>query len=100
MTQGKMEQRLRDLAGILENIEGITTRVTGGKVVIEGELFREEDLSVINRLTEQHRTIVNLSRVSPVLLRIRTGSLAPGIALHSAYNGVLVAVGFLTQTSL
>jgi len=35
-----------------------------------------------------------------VLLRIRTGSLAPGIALHSAYNGVLVAVGFLTQTSL
>ncbi len=34
-----------------------------------------------------------------VLLRIRTESLAPGIALHSTYNGVLVTVAFLTQTT-
>ena len=32
-----------------------------------------------------------------VLIRIRTGSLAPGIALHSSYNGTLVAAVFLTQ---
>jgi membrane protease YdiL (CAAX protease family) len=35
-----------------------------------------------------------------VLLRIGTGSLAPGIALHSAYNGMLVTAAFLTDTSL
>lgn len=34
-----------------------------------------------------------------VLLRIRTESLAPGVALHSTYNGVLVTVAFLTQTT-
>ncbi len=34
-----------------------------------------------------------------VLLRIRTESLAPGIALHSTYNGVLVTVAFLAQTT-
>ena len=34
-----------------------------------------------------------------VFLRMRTGSLAPGIAMHSTYNGVLVAVGFITQGS-
>jgi len=31
-----------------------------------------------------------------VLLRIGTGSLAPGIALHSTYNGTLVTAAFLT----
>lgn len=34
-----------------------------------------------------------------VLIRICTGSLAPGIALHSTYNGVLVTAAFLTQTT-
>ncbi len=43
---------------------------------------------------------VGLIGTFTVLIRMRTGSLAPGIALHSAYNGVLVAVGFFTQTSL
>lgn len=43
---------------------------------------------------------VTLIGTLTILIRIRTGSLAPGIALHSTYNGTLVAVGFLTQTSL
>ena len=34
-----------------------------------------------------------------VMLRLRTGSLAPGITMHSTYNGTLVAAAFLTQTS-
>lgn len=34
-----------------------------------------------------------------VLTRIRTESLAPGIALHSTYNGVLVAAAFFTHTT-
>ena len=33
-----------------------------------------------------------------VLIRIRTGCLAPSIALHSAYNGTLVVVAFLTAS--
>ncbi len=43
---------------------------------------------------------VSLIGTLAVWLRIHTGSLAPGIAMHSTYNGVLVAVGFLTQPSL
>ena len=39
---------------------------------------------------------VTLIGTLTVLLRIRAGNLAPGIALHSTYNGTLVAVGFLT----
>ncbi len=34
-----------------------------------------------------------------VLIRIRTGSLIPGMALHCTYNGVLIIFAFLTQTS-
>ena len=34
-----------------------------------------------------------------VLIRIRTGSLAPGIALHSAYNGTLVCTALLSESS-
>lgn len=34
-----------------------------------------------------------------VLIRIRTGTLAPGIALHSTYNGVLVTAAFFTHTT-
>ena len=34
-----------------------------------------------------------------VYLRIRAGSLAPGMAMHSTYNGTLVVIGFLTPAS-
>lgn len=34
-----------------------------------------------------------------VLIRIRTGSLAPGIVMHSTYNGMLVGAAFLIQPS-
>ena len=34
-----------------------------------------------------------------VLIRIRTGSLAPGIAMHCTYNGVLITSALLTQTT-
>lgn len=40
---------------------------------------------------------VTLIGTLTVLIRIRTGSLAPGIALHSTYNGTLVTAAFLTQ---
>ena len=34
-----------------------------------------------------------------ILIRVRTGSLAPGIAMHCTYNGFLVASAFLTHAS-
>src|SRR3990167_7867489 len=68
---GKTELRLEELSSILKNIEGVKGEVTGGKIVISGEIYREEDLNVINRLTEQHRTVVNLTRVSPFLIQIK-----------------------------
>ncbi len=40
---------------------------------------------------------VTLIGTLTVLIRIRTGSLAPGIAMHSTYNGVLVVSALLTQ---
>ena len=42
---------------------------------------------------------VSLIGALTVLIRIRTGSLAPGIALHSTYNGVLVTAAFLAQST-
>ena len=43
---------------------------------------------------------VTLIGTLTVFLRIRAGSLAPGIAMHSTYNGTLVAAAFLTQPAL
>ncbi len=42
---------------------------------------------------------VTLVGALTVLVRIRTKSLVPGMALHCAYNGVLVSSAFLTQTT-
>jgi membrane protease YdiL (CAAX protease family) len=41
---------------------------------------------------------VSLIGALTVLIRIRTESLVPGIALHSTYNGVLVSAALFTQT--
>lgn len=41
---------------------------------------------------------VSLIGALTVLVRMRTGILAPGIALHSTYNGVLVTAAFLMHT--
>ncbi|HLB58909.1 MAG TPA: hypothetical protein VJL87_02340 [Bdellovibrionota bacterium] len=83
---GPLDSRLRDLSSVLDEIEGITTDVSGGKIVIKGEIYREEDFNVINRLTTQHRTVVNLTRVSPVLLRIRKEQLE-GLSRSLGYPG-------------
>jgi len=40
---------------------------------------------------------VTLIGTLTVWFRIRSGNLAPGIAMHSTYNGTLVAAAFLTQ---
>ena len=42
---------------------------------------------------------VTLVGTLTVLMRIRSGSLLPGITMHSTYNGVLVVVGLFAQTS-
>lgn len=72
---GRAELRLEELSSILKDIEGVKGEVTGGKIVISGEIFREEDLNVINRLTEQHRTVVNLTKISPFLIQIKLDQL-------------------------
>jgi membrane protease YdiL (CAAX protease family) len=40
---------------------------------------------------------VTLMGTLTILIRIRTGSLAPGIAMHGTYNGTLVAAAFFSQ---
>ncbi len=49
---------------LLRGIEGIRTRKNGGKLVIEGEVYRGEDLERIQRVTEMYPFVVNLTRIN------------------------------------
>lgn len=88
----KTELRLDELSSILKNIEGVKGEVTGGKIVISGEIYREEDLNVINRLTEQHRTVVNLTTVAPFLIQIKLDQLR-GLANSLGYTNFQLVPG-------
>lgn len=71
VTSTDLDQFIRDLRFLLREIEGLTFKRVGRKVVIEGEVFLKADLDRINKLTVGNgEFIVNLVTLSQDTQRI------------------------------
>jgi pilus assembly protein CpaC len=59
----------RDVRTLLQDAEGVTVRVVGDKVVIEGEVFTDRDYQRVERAAELYPQIVNLVQKNRISLR-------------------------------
>lgn len=57
-----VQEEVRKLLG---GIEGISVRPSGGRVVIDGQLFRSEDFERVRKVVALFPQVVNLARVNP-----------------------------------
>lgn len=58
----------RETQQLLSGVEGIKVQQSGGKVIIDGQLYRSEDLERVAKIIELYPTVVNLTRVNQAAL--------------------------------
>ncbi len=59
-----------DVQRLLQDIEGVSVRIAGDRVVVEGEVYSEEDLNRVEDVVSEMPNVVNLVRTSPTLKNI------------------------------
>lgn len=59
----------RDVKSLLEDAEGITVRVVGDKVLIEGEVYTDRDFLRVERAAELYPTVVNMVQKNQISLQ-------------------------------
>lgn len=70
VTSQDLDQFIRDLKFLLRDIEGLTARTVGNRVVLEGEVYLREDLDRIEQLIRGNSFVVNLVSLSQDTQRI------------------------------
>ncbi len=53
-----------EVRALLEGMEGIELRNAGGRLIIDGQIFRGEDLDRLRQVLELYPSVVNLTRVN------------------------------------
>lgn len=65
----------RNIEDRLAGIDGIRLRVVGDKILVEGEVFLEDELRRINTITEKNNNVLSFVTLSPVTQRILAGTI-------------------------
>lgn len=70
VTSTDLDQFTKDLKFLFRDIEGLTTRRVGQKIVLEGEVYLERDLDRIKQVLKGNGFVVNLVTLSQDTQRI------------------------------
>ena len=80
---------VRDLSELLRDVEGISVRSAGERVLIEGEVYSQQEIQTINSVIAEMPSVVNLAKTSTVYNRLLAEEIQKTINL----NGVRVRYG-------
>ena len=64
------QSKASDLQHLLGNIEGLKITQVGTAIVLEGELFRGEDLERVQRIAKLYQSVKNYTKVHPKALEV------------------------------
>lgn len=78
-----------DIGSLMKDIEGVMVRHVNGRTVIDGEIFRGEDLERIRKTTELFPDVVNLTRVN-----------TQALALLARQSDIVLKEGGITTVSV
>jgi pilus assembly protein CpaC len=70
VTSTDLDQFVKDLRFLFRDIEGLSTRRVGGKIVLEGEVYLKKDLDRIEEVLRGNDFVVNLVSLSQDTQRI------------------------------
>lgn len=74
-----LDRIMQDSKRLLQDIEGLRFRVVGDKVIIEGEVFLEDELRRVKNVADKNPAIMNFVTLSPVTQRILAATVAKEI---------------------
>jgi pilus assembly protein CpaC len=59
---------LEEIRKLLEGVEGVEVKPSGGRVILDGQIFRNEDLERVRKILTLHPSVVDLTRMNPATL--------------------------------
>ncbi|MFH1262851.1 MAG: pilus assembly protein N-terminal domain-containing protein [Pseudomonadota bacterium] len=86
---GMGQSLLDEVRRLLAGIEGVVVRANGGRVVIDGQLYRSKDLERVGKVVALHPGVVNLTVVHPRALEYFAREIAAALAA-AGVTGVAV----------
>ncbi|RJP36329.1 MAG: BON domain-containing protein [Desulfobacteraceae bacterium] len=75
-----------DLRELTQDIEGVSVRVVGSRIFMEGEVFTHNDMRRIERVIEGIPNVVNLVEFSPVMKDIVKSEIEKALAAQGMRN--------------
>ncbi len=80
-----------ELSEMLQDIDNVTVRRVGRKVVIDGEVLSQANYDMVNRVVQDMPSVINMVTLSPVLREITRSEIERAIAAEGI-TGVRVKV--------
>ncbi|PIE71403.1 MAG: hypothetical protein CSA22_02530 [Deltaproteobacteria bacterium] len=59
-----------ELKSLLSTVEGVSVRLVGSRVLVEGEVFTKKDLERVRRVTQGLSNVINMVELSPLMKTI------------------------------
>lgn len=82
----ELETTAAEIREVVKNIEGVSIRVTGNRVFIEGEVFSHNDMKRIETVITGLPAVVNLVELSPVMKEIVKKEIDKALASQGMKN--------------
>jgi len=75
-----------ELREVIKDIEGVSVRVVGSRIFVEGEVFTNNDMKRIEKVIEGMPNVVNLVEFSPVMKDIVKSEIEKALAAQGMKN--------------
>lgn len=90
-----LERTMKNIRNLLGDIEGLKYRIIGDKIVIEGEVFLEDEIRRVTAVAEKNPNIIQNVTLSPVTLRVLANTIEkeigrPEITARPLRNQILL----------
>ena len=99
-----LNRTMNNVKGLLDDIEGLRFRIVGDKIVIEGEVFLEDEIRRVQTVAEKNANIMQMVTLSPVTQRIIASTIEkeigrPDITARPLKNQILLEGTVYSETA-
>lgn len=89
VTEKDVEELYKQLKSLFGEIEGVTLKIVGTDVFIEGDVYNKADLDRIRAITKSMPQVKNLTKLSPLTLKILAEKIEKTIAMPEVRTKVV-----------
>lgn len=99
-----LERSMKNIKNLLGDIEGLKFRIVADKIVIEGEVFLEDEIRRVNAVAEKNPNIIQNVTLSPLTQRILAATIEkeiarPDISVRPLRNQIMLEGTVYSETA-